>query len=61
MSSYKDDNLELLKELVEPYGIKVKKVPYGEGGLILGNKKLSSEEAIKFLFGIFKEVCNNDI
>lgn len=48
-------DIDLLRELAEPYGIEIRKVPPGEGGLIIGGKKLSPEEAMELLFGAFKE------
>ena len=48
-------NIDLLRELAKPYGIEVKEVPQGEGGLVIGDRKLSPEEAMEMLFGAFKE------
>ena len=45
---------KLLFELAELYGIEIRKVQSGEGGLIINNKKLTPEEAFKMLFGDFK-------
>lgn len=48
-------NLELLRELAEPYGIKVYEVPQGKGGLIWNGKKLTPEEAMELLFSAFQK------
>ena len=48
-------NIDLLCELAELYGIEIRKVPPGEGGLIIGGQKLSPEEAMEIIFGVFKE------
>jgi hypothetical protein len=48
-------NIDLLRELAEPYGIEIREVPPGEGGLIIGGKKLSPEEATEIIFSVFKE------
>lgn len=55
MKYLEKSNIDLLRELAEPYGIEVKEVAPGEGGLVWGNKKLSPEEAMELIFGVFKE------
>lgn len=55
MKYLEKSNIDLLRELAEPYGIEVREVPPGEGGLVIGDRKLSSEEAMEILFGVFKE------
>lgn len=48
-------DLELLRELAEPYGIEIVEVPPGEGGLVWNGKKLTPEEAMGLLFGAFEK------
>lgn len=48
-----NSNIDLLRKVAEPYGIQVKEVPRGEGGLVIGDHKLSTEEAMKILFEAF--------
>lgn len=55
MKCLEKSNIDLLRELAEPYGIEVREVPPGEGGLVIGDRKLSPEEAMEILFGVFKE------
>lgn len=55
MKYLEKSNIDLLRELAELYGIEVREVSPGEGGLVIGDRKLSPEEAMELLFGAFKE------
>ena len=55
MKYLKKSDIDLLCELAEPYGIEIREVPPGEGGLIIGGQKLFPEEAMEIIFGVFKE------
>lgn len=49
----KKSNIDLLKEIAEPYGIETRQVNPGEGGIFVDGRKLSEEEIKEIIFGVF--------
>ena len=53
MRYLKKSDIDLLKEIAEPYGIEVRQVNPGEGGIFVDGRKLSEEEIKEIIFGVF--------
>ena len=46
-------NIDLLREIAEPYGIEIKRCNPGEGGIFVDGRKLSEEEIKDIIYGVF--------
>ena len=53
MRDLKKSNIDLLKEIAEPYDIEIRQVNPGEGGIFVDGRKLSEEEIKEIIFGVF--------